>query len=891
MTEEDESRTWHSIDEQTLMRETGSGERGLGSDEVRHRLERFGSNELSESEGTTAAGILLRQFHNPLIYLLAGAAALSLATGHSLDAGVILAVILLNTFLGAVQEWKADRALEALRELSVPHATVLREGSPEDVSSADVVPGDILLLETGDRVPADARVLGSSDLRADESALTGESEPVLKEPGSMPEETQLGDRTNMVWMSSAIVSGRGRAVVVETGMETELGRIAGAVRSAGGEKTPLQKRMDRLGVFLGAGGVALALVVFLLGVLKDHPVAEMALFAVAVAVSAIPEGLPAVISVTLALGVRRMAGQNAVIRTLPAVETLGSTTVICSDKTGTITRNEMTVTHLWTISGEAELSASDVDRSEGCSPEDMDELHRAGILVNNASMDGAGEVSGTPTETAILTASTRCGPDPGELERLLPRLDEIPFGSDHKYMATLHGGEGSRGGRVYVKGAPDRILEFSDRILEEGEAVPLDDRRRRAVLDAMESYGDRALRLVAAAYGEMPEGSDGLRREDVEGGLVLIGLWGMVDPPRAEAVSAIADAQSAGIRVVMITGDHARTAEAIAGKAGIAGHGERTVTGAELDEMTDGELEELVGDIAVYARVSPKHKLRILEALRRSGEIVAMTGDGVNDAPALKGADIGISMGDMGTEVAREASDMVLTDDDFATIMHAVEEGRTIFSNLRRVVFFLLTTNLGEIITLAAALLIGLPLPLTAVMILWINLVTDGACTVPLGIEPRHRSVLKAPPRSPDAGILDRYLVRRVLILAPVMAAGTLLLFKLALDTGSGAHARTMAFTVLAAYQWYHALNARSSTSSVFSIGLFSNLWLWGGILLAMALQVLVVHTRAGRTLFGLEPLGLADWGLVAAAAASIFAVDELLKMLGAYGKRREGAG
>ncbi len=880
----DGSRNWHALDEQTLLQTTGSGEQGLEEGEVPHRLEQFGSNVLEAPEENTVVKVLAHQVHNPLIYLLMGAAALSLATGHSLDAAVILAVVVLNTILGAVQEWKADRAMEALHELAVPHTRVLRDGRPRKVSSEEVVPGDVLLLETGDRVSADARVLSSTELHADESALTGESEPVFKRPGVLPPDAQVGDRTNMVWMSSAVTAGRGRAVVVSTGMDTELGRIAGAVRSTGSEQTPLQRRLSRLGLVLGVGGVVLAFLVFLLGIFKGYALGEMALFAVAVAVSAIPEGLPAVISVTLALGVQRMARRNAVVRTLPAVETLGSTTVICSDKTGTITRNEMTVTHLWTLSGEADVSSKSIRPGKGMSSGDMEMLLRIGVLGSNAVVSGSGGASGSPTEAAIVMAALRGGLVAPGLRKLSPRLHEIPFSSEHKYMAALHRLEGASAPTACVKGAPDRVLGFCDRILLDGRVEPLDGDWRAAVEEAIDSFGGQALRVVAGAWREMPEGTERLDREDVESGLVLAGLWGMVDPPRPEAVRAIADAQSAGIRVVMITGDHAGTAAAIARQAGITDGGERVMTGRELDGLPEGELEELAGDTPVYARVSPAHKLGILSALKRLGQIVAMTGDGVNDAPALKGADIGIAMGMSGTEVAREASDMILTDDNFATIVHAVEEGRTIFANLRRVVFFLLTTNLGEILTLAAALVIGLPLPLTAVMVLWINLVTDGACTLPLGIEPRHGNVLKRPPRPPDAGVLNRSLITRVLVLAPIMAAGTLWLFSRGLQTGTEAHARTMAFVALAAFQWFHALNARSSSSSLFSIGVFSNLWLWGGIGLAVVLQVLAVHTPVGRGLFGIEALSLGDWGLIAAVGSVILVADELLKRTGIYG-------
>jgi Ca2+-transporting ATPase len=876
--------TWHALNEEELWLKLGSGEQGLTSSEIPHRLAQFGKNTLEAPDGTTVFRILLLQVRNPLIYLLAGAAVLSLATGHTLDAAVIGVVVLLNTILGATQEWKADRAIEALQDLTVPHARVLRDGKPETVSSTDVLPGDILLLETGDRVPADARVIESSELHADESALTGESEPVAKERGALSSETQLGDRNNMVWMSTAITAGRGRAVVVETGMDTALGRIAGTVRRTEKRQTPLQERLSRLGVILGAAGVGMAALVFLLGLLAGHPWVDMAMFAVAVAVSAIPEGLPAVISVTLALGVQRMAKRNAVIRSLPAVETLGSTTVICTDKTGTITRNEMTVTRLWTLTGSSGVTETEARRSDGVHGTDLESLLKLGVLGNNSEfVKESGETTGSPTEAAIFIASGGAGPNGELLRRDHPRVAEIPFASEHKYMATLHRSESPRNLTAYVKGAPDRILGFCDRVLVNGTPEKMTDEYRNTIEETIKSFGEQALRVVAGAMKSMLDGTEALDRRDTEHGMVFVGLWGMVDPPRPEAIPAVADAQGAGIRVVMITGDHGETASAIARETGITRHGERVITGAELDELTDDELDALVEEIGVYARVSPEHKLRILQSLKRRGHIVAMTGDGVNDAPALKGADIGVAMGKSGTEVAREASDMILTDDDFATIVHAVEEGRSIFSNLRRVIFFLVTTNLGEILTLVAALAIGLPLPLTAIMILWINLVTDGACTIPLGIEPRHRNVLKFPPRSPREGILDKAHLRRILILAPVMAAGTLWLFARELHNGGEVHARTMAFGVLAAFQWFHALNARSSSSSLFSIGLFSNMWLWGGILTAVALQVVATQTAAGQAIFGISALSPGNWGMITALAAVILVMDEVMKVLGVY--------
>jgi len=892
----DTKKPWHSLEEEELLERVSTGDQGLKSSEVPHRLEQFGPNTLKAEEKTTVLKVLAHQLHHPLIYLLIGAAALSAIAGHAIDAAVIGGVIVLNTLLGAIQEWKADKALEALRRMAAPTARVLRDGKPQEIHAEEVVPGDVLLLETGDRVAADGRLLEATDLSLDESALTGESEPVRKSPAVLSEDTPVADRTNMVWASTVVTSGRGKAVVMATGMNTELGRIAGQVRETGREQTPLQRRLARLGTVLGIAGIGLAACVFLIGLFKGFAWLEMLLFSVAVAVSAIPEGLPAVISVTLALGVQRMARRNAIIRRLAAVETLGSTTVICSDKTGTITRNEMTVTTLLTLghpfkvtgsgfSPFGEIRRAGKPETKELSPE-AKLLLEIGALCNNAQLieeDGAWRVRGTPTEGALLVAARKGGIDPQKLAQEKPRLAEIPFSSDRKYMATLH--QDGDGTVALVKGAPDRVLSFCTKVYEDGKLRELTDADRARIEEAISALAERALRVVAAAFRQFEGDRGQLDEEDVEGGLAFVGLWGMVDPPRPEAIRAVADAQGAGIRVVMITGDHKATAVAIAREVGIE-NPEEAVTGAELDAMSDEELRDRVRTVNVFARVTPAHKLRILQALKAQGEIVAMTGDGVNDAPALKGADIGVAMGQAGTEVAKESADMILTDDDFATIVHAVEEGRVIFANLRRVVFFLITTNLGEIITLVAALLLGLPLPLTAIMILWINLVTDGACTIPLGIEPKHRDVLKQPPRPPREGVLNLTMIRRMLLLAPVMAAGTLGLFAHALRTGTLAHAMTVAFATLAAFQWFQALNARSTRLSVFSVGLFTNRWLWAGIGLAVILQLLVIHTPFGQRLFGTVPLTWLDWMKIVPMAASILVVDEILKAFGVHGRR-----
>jgi len=910
MAEEGKTRSWHAIEIKEALSLLESSEDGLGRDEAGLLLERTGMNALSAEEGSGPLRMLAGQFRNPLIYLLGGAAALSVIVGHPVDAAVIAGVIILNAVLGFVQEWRAEGALAALKSMAAPRARVLRGGRSVTIDSAEVVPGDVLILETGDRVAADARLLGSEEMRVDESALTGESEPVAKGPGLSEEGTPVADRRGMVWMSTNVTGGRGRAVVVETGMRTEIGRIAGEVRSVEREATPLQKRMNRLSLVLGIGGMFLAGVVFVLGLLRGYGAIEMLMFSVAVAVSAIPEGLPAVISVTLALGVRRMAGRGAIIRRMSAVETLGSTLVICTDKTGTLTRNQMTVKRIWAggrifeTTGDGydpagELRGEDGEVIGGSSgggeerrgglPDELDRLLHIGVLCGNARLkreDKEWRVEGNPSDGALLAAAAKAGIDAKSARDETARLAELPFSSDAKYMATLHPEGGGEGRIAYVKGAPERVLNFCTHVLVDGKPVELGGALREKILAVNEQFASGAMRVIAGAFREMPAGCDTLKRSDAEGGLTLAGLWGMIDPPREESVRAVSDAKRAGLRPVMITGDHATTAMAIARLVGIAGEGE-AVTGPEIDTMDGPALADAAIRTGVFARVTPAHKLRILQALKERGHIVAMTGDGVNDAPALKGADIGIAMGITGTEVAKEAADMVLTDDNFATIVHAVEEGRGIYNNLRRVVYFLLATNLGEVITLAAALVVGMELPLTAVMILWINLVTDGACTVPLGVEPRHGDLLALPPRDPNEFIIDRRMMIRMAALTPLMAVGTLLLFRYAQGHGDIAYARTYAFTAMAGFQWFQAFNARSDRQSVFSIGLFGNRWLLAGVGAAVALQILAIETPAGRLIFGTANLSLIDWLLILGASSSIWIVDEILKATGAYGRAR----
>jgi len=906
MNEQSLDNQWHAIDVQEVLKRLEVSEDGLIGDQARQRLEETGPNSLEVEEGVGPLRLLLRQVHNPLIYLLAGAAVLSLLVGHEVDAAVIAGVIVLNSLLGFIQEWRAEGALSALRRMASPHARVLRDGKPRDIDVAEVVPGDILILETGDRVAAGARLIRAEELQVDESALTGESVPAAKNPETLDKNTPMADQRNMVRMSTSVTGGRGRAVVVATGMQTQIGLIAAEIRATSREDTPLQKRMHKLGMVLGIAGVAFAAGVFGLGMLRGYDVIEMLMFSVAVAVSAIPEGLPAVISVTLALGVRRMAGRNAIIRRMPAVETLGSITVICSDKTGTITKNQMTVRKIWAggrtyeVSGEGyapegEIKAEGGDMAKEL-PDALKRLLEIGLFCNNAALketEGRWVVEGNPSEGALIVAAIKGGlENPSEKEDA-KRLSEIPFSSDTKYMATLHKEADGAAHVAFVKGAPERILEFCSHVLKDGEAVGLDEALRREIVDLSEQFASQALRVMAGAYRELSQDQGKLEKTDAENSLVLAGLWGMIDPPREESIEAVKDAKGAGIHPVMITGDHAVTALAIAKAVGIAEDG-KAVTGSDIDGMEKPALARAALEGGVFARVTPAHKLKIMEALKEEGHVVAMTGDGVNDAPALKGADIGVAMGRAGTEVAKEAADMILTDDNFATIVHAVEEGRVIYSNLRRVVFFLLATNLGEILTLVAALIIDLDLPLTAVMVLWVNLVTDGACTVPLGIEPGHADILKRPPRDPKEFIIDRVVVLRMALLTPIMAVGTIGLFWYSKESGGLDYARTIAFTTLAAFQWFQAFNARAAFRSVFAVGVFSNPWVLLGVGIAIILQVGAVQSPIGQMLFGTTGLSLGDWLLIALVSSSIWVADELFKLMGFYGspeKRGAAAG
>jgi Ca2+-transporting ATPase len=890
----DTKRVWHALESEQVSRELDSEPGGLSTGEAARRLVEFGPNVFDEVKPPGPLALFLKQLSSPLIIMLMVAAAISLIAGHGVDAVVIGMVVLFNCIIGTTQEWRAEKALEALRAMTAPHARVIRDGSVRDIDAAEVVRGDLLVLETGDRLAADVRLVEAIELTVDESALTGESEPVEKGSGTLDEETSLADRMNMAWRSTAVTGGRGTGYVVDTGMSTVIGQIATAVHETERASTPLQERLTKLGTYIGIVALGAAMTVFVLGLLRGFEFVEIVLFAIATAVSAIPEGLPAVVTVVLAVGVQRMSRRNAIVRRLPAVETLGSTTVVCSDKTGTITRNEMTVRSIWTAAGAYEVEGDGfspvgnvrvengdvVDLVDRPRP-DLRMLLEIGVLANNAILLHEGDVwtvRGNPTDGALLVVAGKLSLDAGKLGSSRERLGEIPFSSVHKYAATLNQWDVTP--RLLVKGAPERVLAACTRVQVGDSVEPMTEELRAAIGAANDELASQALRVVAGAWREVSSAGESLDRGLAESDLVFAGLWGLLDPPREETIGAIASAQQAGMRVVMITGDHATTAAAIAKRVGIVKAGEETVDGEQLDAMSAEQLDARIEDIAVYARVEPRHKLRIVNALKARGHTVAMTGDGVNDAPALKTADIGIAMGITGTEVAKEAADMVLADDNFATIIDAVEQGRVIFANLRRAVAFLVTTSLGEILTLVSALLIGLHLPVTAVMILWINLITDGITGIPLGLEPHHADVLKRPPRPAAEGVLTRGKLYRIAALAAITATGTLTLFAWEAQTKDLAHAQTVAFATLAAFEWFKSLTWRTSRESLFTVGVTSNRWLVLALGVAIPLQLVATQTPLGHLAFGTVSLNAGEWARVIGVASSVLVLDELGKLV-----------
>ncbi len=924
---------------QVVLKHGGDAVRGLSVAEAARRLSSFGRNELAAAAKVPAWRKVLQQFRDPLVYLLLAAVVVSFAAwvfegahGWPFEGLVVLGIVIANAVLGYAEEAKAEQAVEALQRMTTTMASVLRDGEQRRVAAAEIVPGDILLLAEGDAVAADGRLLSSANLKLAEASLTGESEAVLKECAPLHESAALGDRVNMVYKGTAVAQGVGRAVVTATGMSTEMGHIAGLLESTLEERTPLEREIARVGRTLGIAVVAIAVVVVGAVFLTSKPdspsaVVQVLLLGVSLAVAAVPEGLPAILSVVLAVGVQRMAKRRAIVKRLSSVETLGSTSVICSDKTGTLTRNEMTIERIVTRSGEVEVTGTGY-RPEGellvggapIGPGPL--LEELGIVLGGGSLandsvlrevDGIWTVQGDPTEAAFLVAERKAGLSEQREQRFL-RVAELPFTSERKLMSTL-ATDNAHEQRVSVvtKGAPDVLLTrcTAERVGHDVRA--LTPERRREIQADVDRLSDRALRTLAVAYRPLPDaqtpdtGAPNAEAQ-IERDLVYAGTVGMIDPPRPEAIAAIAEAHAAGVRTIMITGDHPRTASRIAVALGVVSEGAVACTGLELDAKDAAEFAQTVRTVSVFARVAPEHKLRIVDALQADGEIVAMTGDGVNDAPALKSADIGIAMGIAGTEVTKEAANMILADDNFATIIAALEEGRLIFDNIKKFLRYLLSSNIGEVLTVFIGVIAaswlglgggegGIVAPLLATQILWINLLTDTAPALALGVDRATDDVMRRPPRVAKAPIIDREMQLGVLFVGVVMAAATLATLDMRLPggfiegEGSLAEARTMAFTVLVFAQLFNCFNSRSARASAF-VGMFETPLLWAAVGLSLVLQVLVVSVPALGRAFGTVPLSPQDWLICFGMASVVMWANELLKLcLRATGGTRQSAG
>lgn len=864
---------WHALSPDEVAARLGSGDRGLSAETAEARLRRHGRNELPEEPPASALVVALRQFRSPLIYILLAATVVTLALSEYLDASVIAAALIINAVIGFFQERKADRAVRALARMVVPQARVVRDGREREIDSRDLVPGDVALLESGARVPADLRLTAVTGLRLDESLLTGESAPVTKHAAAQPPGTAVQERGGMAYTGAVVTAGRGRGLVVATGADTELGAIAGLIRGERRLETPLQQRMARFARLIGIAVAVASSVAFVAGVALGGTVEEMFLTAVALAVAAIPEGLPIAVTVTLALGVHRMARRNAVVRRLPAVETLGSTTVIGSDKTGTLTENRMTVREVW-AGGHFHRAWSEV--ADG-SPVARTLL--GGVLTNEAhawyTPDGL-RSTGDPTEVALLVAAMEAGIIPGEAREEYEPYAEIPFEPQRRYSASVRIRDHTH--LVFAKGAPERIVAMCAYQLSGGGTVPIDP---AAVSQAAAELAGRGLRVLAVAGAPAPAPPADPDRVAEPRDLVLYGLVGMMDPPRPGVKESIAQCHAAGIRVIMITGDHAGTARAIAAQLGIDGQDAPVLTGEQLADLDDARLRERVREVNVYARVSPREKLRVVHALQYHGEVVAVTGDGVNDAPALRAAAIGVAMGRDGTDVAREAADMVLADDNFVSITGAVEQGRVTFDNIRKVTFFLISCGAATISAILAGILLGWPLLMLPAQLLWLNLVTSGLQDIALAFEPGSRSVLTRLPRPPREGVLSRTLWWRTALVGVVMAAGTLVMFRWELDRGGElGQAQTIALTTMVVFMALHVGNSRTESRSALAVSPLRNPFLLVATVAALAVHIAALYLPPTRWLLRVEPVDPQAWVRIVAVATTVLAVVEVDKFL-----------
>ena len=881
---------WHSKKSEEVLSDLRADQNGLSREEAERRLKEFGYNELKEKKRVTPLQIFLAQFKDIFVIMLLIATAISFLIGETVDALTIAVIVILNSIVGFVQEYRSEKAMEAMKKLTAPKARIMRDGTEAMIDAREIVPGDIILLEAGDRVPADGRLLEVVDLKADEAVLTGESTDVTKDLGVVKEETSVADRKNSVFMATHMTYGRGKAVVTSTGMNTEFGKIAEMVQTMETEETPLKQKLAGFAKKLGIIIVVLCAVIFALelyeifalGVTNGLDAIANIINAfetsIALAVSAVPEGLPAVVTVSLALGARELAKRNAIIRKLSSAETLGATTYICSDKTGTLTKGEMTVRKIYvngkTIDvtgagyeskGEFLVDGNSINLKEN--PE-LELMLRANTLNANAYYDGT-HVIGDTTEGALIVAAAKAGIAKKDTEEAYPRVHEVPFTSERKRMTTAH--KTPEGKLVaYVKGAPEMVLERSTHVLKDGKVKKFTAEEKKEILAINERMANAALRVLGTAYKDLP--ADAAKKfddEDYESNLVFLGLSGMIDPPRDEAKEANDRCREAGIKTVMITGDHKLTAVAIAKELEML-HSDKVLTGAELDKLSDEEFENIVGEVSVYARVSPEHKLRIVKALKKKGEIVAMTGDGVNDAPALKQADIGVAMGITGTDVTREAADMVLADDNFATIVNAVEGGRSIYDNIRKFSFFLLRSNFDELLVIGSFALLGLELPLTAGMILWINLVTDGGPALALTMDPPEGDVMKRPPRDPKEGILHgRIASILATFITQFIGTGVVFYVSYYMLGRPIEEARAMAFVQATLQELVIVWNCRSEKHNAFKVGFRSNKFLLVAVLVSVILTVIIPYTY----LFGTAPLDLIDWLVILPFSLSGFLI------------------
>jgi P-type Ca2+ transporter type 2C len=910
-------------------------EQGLTQKEAYERLQKLGANELTQKPRPGFLALLWDQFNNYLVIILIIAALIALGLGEWIDSIAIMCIVVLNAIVGVIQESKAEQALAALKKMAAPNAQVIRDGHQVTVPSRELVPGDIVALESGNYVPADMRLVSSVNLKVEEASLTGESVPVEKHAAAvLDKEIPLGDRKNSAFMSTMVTYGRGKGLVTGTGMNTQIGMIAEMIQSYEDEDTPLQQKLQQLGKVLGTACLAICALVLIFGLFRDtrltdvfeigflnylqaeqKDIINLFMTAVSLAIAAVPEGLPAIVTICLALGMQQMIKRNALIRKLPAVETLGCATVICSDKTGTLTQNEMTVVQGWTagkrfkVTGEGytpsgQFLLEDKPFETGADPDAKLLLHGA-LLCNDAALDRKTDESGTqswriigdPTEGAMAVVAMKAGFQRADLEKTLPRVQEIPFDSDRKRMTTIHSAAGTAGKGsnyaptfAFVKGAPDVVLDLCTHLRENGEAVPLGEQQRRQVLDQNRDLASHALRVLGVAYRPLDAVPANPTPETVEKDLTFVGLLGMIDPARPEVIEAVKVANGAGLKSVMVTGDHKETAEAIAREIGILTPGGLVLTGPEIERMSDAELAAKAEKLQVCCRVSPQHKTRIVDAMKANGHVAAMTGDGVNDAPALKRANIGVAMGITGTDVSKQTADMVLTDDNFASIVAAIEQGRIIYSNIRKFVYFLLACNVGEILIIFGAMLFGMPIPLRPVHLLWLNLVSDGAPALALGMEKGDKDIMKHPPRPPKEPVINRDMAIGIGVIALVDAFAILFVFHLGLQRYPGhlEAAQTIAFVTLCVSELVRAFTARSEYHSIFSIGVFSNRWMVWAVCTSLLLVLTVVYVPFLQPFFDTVPLTLDDWLMIAPFFFASAVAMELLKF---YFRRRSAKG